>query len=135
MEVLVRAVQRDLGVGEATNAVGDRGLTAPEHAGVADEADVAILELRRVFLDEGLEVGGAGLFFTLEHDGELDTAADEVGYVPVGADGLEEGHHLPFVIDGARATMRRPGPPGLPSRITGSRGLSQRSIGSTGCTS
>ncbi len=98
MQVAVGAGQIDLLVDEAAQRGRDhRGLGVP-HAGVADQRQVE-LELLGVVLDETEQVLRAAFLLALDHHG--DRQRQRAGDGLEGAAGLDEGHHLAFVVAGA----------------------------------
>ena len=74
------------------------GVAGSHMLGVADEREVQ-LEFLGVVLDEAEQVVGAAFLLALDHHG--DGQRQLAGHRLEGAAGLDEGHHLAFVVAGA----------------------------------
>ena len=98
MQVAIGAGKSHLLVDQATQGGRHHGRRGVPHAGVADQREVGF-ELLRVVLDEAEQVVRAALLLALDHHG--DRQRQGAGDRFIGAQGLDEGHHLAFVVAGA----------------------------------
>ena len=98
MQVAVGAGDLDLLVDQAAQRGRDRRRLAVPHAGVADERKI-LLQLGGVLLDEVEQMRRAAFLLALDQHGdrERQLAGDRLE----GAQRLDEGHHLAFVVAGA----------------------------------
>ena len=118
MQVPVGAAHDDLLIDHAAQRRRDHGRVLVPHAGVADQHDVG-LQFGLVGLHEFRQVLGAVLLRALDQEGDADR--QRAGDGLPGPAGLEEGHHLAFVVAGAArdddlAAVRQRGEPRLEGR-------------------
>ena len=98
MQVAARRPHAQLGIDQPPQARGDRRRVDVPHVGVRNHRDIRA-QIRRVRLQESLQIGAAHLLLALQHDS--DPRRQTAGHRMPGAECLEPQAHLALVVNRA----------------------------------